>query len=90
MTKNTFDYTTFFYKMFLVFLFAAQIYCIFFQAINVFTIFVNGVLGLYLIFRFYLLVKFKKRANKLSMTLPDFLYKRNVIGEVCKKCGESC
>ncbi len=87
MAKGKFDYLTFFYKAFIVFLFIAQGYSLFFLAINLFTLSVNALVMIYLSFRFYLLVNLSKKASKASMSLPEFLAKRNIE---CAKCKGEC
>jgi len=84
MTKGKFDYVTFFYKMFIIFLIIAQGYSLLFVVANWFTLVVNAILMVYLIFRFYLLVNLSKKATKVFMTLPDFLARRKK--ELCEKC----
>jgi hypothetical protein len=54
---------------------------------NVFTITVNVIVTTYLIFRFYLLVNLNKKAKKLSLTLPEFLNRRDTKCGACEKCG---
>ena len=84
MTKQKFDYITFFYKVFIIFLLIAQGYSLLFLTVNFFTLAVNFIVMCYLVFRFYLLVNLSKKATRLYMTLPEFLAERKI------KCCETC
>jgi len=83
-----FDYATFFYKTFLLILISAQLYSIYFQVINLYTILINILLSAYLIFKYYLLQNLNVKAKNLSLTLPEFLIKRGEkCDDFCKKCN---
>lgn len=86
MTFSTSDYYTLLYKIFIIFLIISQAYAVIFQVVNMFTIIANSIMGIYLIFRFYLLVNLKKRAREMSLTLPQFLNMRDNKCEACEKC----
>lgn len=85
MLNTSFDYTTFFYKIFLLILIATQIYSLTYYLGDMFTLTVNAILLIYFTFRFYLLVKLSKRANRLALSLPIFLEKC-----YCDKCCNKC
>lgn len=88
MAKGKIDYATFFYKVFIVFLILAQGYSLLFAVVNGFTLIVNFVIMVYLVFRFYLLVNLSKEAKKVFMTLPEYLARRKIDFELCEKCKD--
>ena len=75
MLNTSFDYTTFFYKIFLLILIGMQIYSLVNYLDDMLIITMNSVLLTYFTFRFYLLVKLSKRANRVGISLPIFLEK---------------
>lgn len=87
MNKLKIDRITIFYKIFLISLIAIHVYMIFFEENNIFTLIVESIMVMYLLFRLYLLFNLKKRAEKFSLTLPEFLNRFEIKGHVCKRCG---
>jgi hypothetical protein len=91
-TKKEIDVATLLYKIFLGVMFGAQLYDVFFSLVGFWGLGIHLVLGIYLIFRYYLLVKMKKRAIALDLTLTEFLNERSTCrscsdGLSCPKCG---
>lgn len=90
MFRNNRDLITILYKIFIIVLALAQIYCLVFQVVNAFTLTINVLLLIYLIFRFYLIQKLSKEADKLNIPLAEFLEQRNVKCELCDECEKNC
>lgn len=89
MAKKQFDYATFFYKIFLLVLIGTQIHLLFHHNndLHFGGIIIIVMSLIYLIFRFYLLYKLGHKAKYLSLTLSQFLQKRD---EYDAKCKEEC
>lgn len=86
MTKTSFDFITFFYKIFLLTLLSSQLYALYNDLGDDFTLMINGVLSVYLVFRLYLLVRLGNKAKSLSVTLSEFLEKRLECNRRCDEC----
>ncbi len=76
---------TFGYKAFILLIIVSQIYSIAYQEINTFTLVTNAALIVYLVFRFYLLIKLSKDAASLQIPLTEFLKVRCCNECKCKK-----
>lgn len=87
MTTPPFDFITFFYKIFLAILIVAQLYPLYYKLGDELTMIMNGVLFVYFIFRLYLLFKLGRKAESLSITLPEFLERRLACEKCCHKCN---
>lgn len=87
MKKNRAQIITIFYKIFILLLILNQLYVIIWQAINFYTILINIILTLYLIFRYYLLCKLSKKANKFNISLPKLLQNEHNGSHTCSNCG---
>ena len=77
----------FLYKLFIVTMIIAQVCNVVFQVVNVYTLICNVILTMYLVFRYYLLFKLSKRADKINLTLTDYLQIKNKGRCVCVHCG---
>ena len=75
------------YRIFILLIIATQLYSIIFQEVNTFTLITNGVLIIYLAFRFYLLIKLSKDADELNVPFVEFLNIRCIRYEKCKCKG---
>jgi hypothetical protein len=75
-TKRKIDRATILYKIFLIFMIFTQAYPIIFVLISWQGIMVHTTLTIYLIFRYYMLVRMRKRAIKLDLSLTEFLQER--------------
>lgn len=76
-TKRKIDIATLIYKVFLIIMIIAQIYSLFFMALPIILMIGNSILGMYLIFRYYMLSRMQKRAIVLDFTLTEFLNERS-------------
>ena len=75
-TKRKIDRATILYKIFLIFMIFTQAYPIIFVLISWQGIMIHTTLTIYLIFRYYMLVRMRKRAIKLDLSLTEFLQER--------------
>ena len=75
-TKRKIDRATILYKIFLIFMIFTQAYPIIFVLISWQGIMVHTTLTIYLIFRYYMLLRMRKRAIKLDLSLTEFLQER--------------
>ena len=71
--KKRFDMPVLYYKIFLIFILLAQLYPLFFGIGNIITHICHIIVGVYVIFRYYMLIRVKKMAVSLSMSLTEFL-----------------
>jgi hypothetical protein len=69
------------YKVFVI---AVQIYNIASREINTLTLITNGALIVYLVFRFYLLLKLSKDAKKMKVPFTEYLTMRCANCDKCK------
>ena len=93
-TKRKIDRATSLYKLFLLFMIFTQVYPIIFVLISWQGIMVHTTLTIYLIFRYYMLVRLNKEAKEKDLTLTEFLIERSAPrncsdGFTCFDCG-SC
>ena len=66
---------TLFYKIFMILIVLSQAYSLIFQVVNLFTLMVNIIIILYVIFRFYLLNKLCKRVGHSGVALSKLISK---------------
>jgi hypothetical protein len=84
-TKKKIDTATILYKIFLISMIFTQVYPIVFGIILWEEIVIHGIISIYLLFRYYMLVRMRKRATTLDLTLTEFLQEReNCVTET--KC----
>jgi len=93
-SKEKIDIATTLYMIFLGVLLVSQIYPFLFTVIPLVEIIVHGILVIYLVFRFYMLLRLKNRAIELDLTLTEFLQERAVChsdklkDSTCEGCEE--
>jgi len=75
-TKRKIDRATILYKIFLISMIFTQVYPIIFVLIPWEAILVHCTIAIYLLFRYYMLVRMRKRAINLDLTLTEFLQER--------------
>ena len=73
------------YKLFIIIIVISQVYSIFFQVINLFTIITNNLLIFYLVFRYHLLYKLSKKFKNFNILLPKSLKESD--NNICESCG---
>lgn len=86
-TKKNIDIASILYKIFLILMIVSQIVPIIFITLPVFGILVHIILTIYLIFRYYMLVRMKNRAIEFDLTLTEFLQEREncIKNDDCKE-----
>jgi hypothetical protein len=88
-TKKQIDVATLLYKIFLLTMITSQLFALFFMVMPLYAMVIHIILSLYLLFRYYMLVRMKNRAIALDLTLTEFLIERDTRCKCCKKCSKT-
>jgi hypothetical protein len=86
------DLPVLYYKIFLILMFLGQLYPLIFMIGDILTFTFNIILALYIIFRYYMLLKLKGEASRVSLTVTEFIIlNRQQIKKIneanfCDKC----
>lgn len=84
-TKKKIDRASILYKIFIIIMIVGQVMPLILGEVILLQMFLHIPLIIYLIFRYYMLVKLKNRAIKHDLSLTEFLQERDICID-SKKC----